>query len=82
MTKSLIDATRSDNIDTSIRRFKRFNDKVGKSRRIHEIQFHVKRTTKRRLAAISARKRHLKNLFKERAMLSRAKQRALARKKR
>ena len=76
-----IDATRSDNIDTSIRRLKRLNDKVGHSIRLRNLQHYIKPKTARRNAAISARKRHLKNLQKEKIMLARVKQRIQLKKK-
>ena len=60
-----IDATRTNNIDILIRRFKRTLDKKKVSSDYRKNEFYTKPTTRRRAAKMAAEKRQRKKLYKE-----------------
>ena len=68
-----IDATRCNHVDIAIRRFRRACEKSGVFGRLREVEYFRKPTTLRRLARITARKRHMKLVFRQRALLKQRK---------
>lgn len=55
-----VDVNKCANVEVALRRLKRLCDRLGIPKRFRELESHMKRTTQRRRAKISAVKRRMK----------------------
>ena len=69
-----IDVTRCGSVESAIRKLKKLCD-IASNRKAREEQYHVKPTTKRRLARLAAIKREARKLQKEQDLISSRKRR-------
>ena len=64
----------NENLDLSIRRFKRAVEKAGILGEVRKHEFYEKPTTERKRLRAAAKKRHAKKLAREKMILERDKQ--------